>query len=49
MDTAYIRDGKLFHTDEAVILACLVHAKGKGRGTKDMEDLLRIMRDKNLD
>lgn len=48
MDLAYIRDGKITHTDEAVILALLTHTRGKGRGTKDMDDVRRIMRDKNL-
>lgn len=47
MDVAYIRDGNVIHTDEAVILACLVHTKGKGRGTDDMKDVQRIMRDRN--
>lgn len=48
MDLAYIRDGKLVYTDEAVILACLVHTKGKGRNSSDMKDLQRIMKDQNL-
>lgn len=47
MDIAYIRDGKLLHTEEAVILACLLRAKGKGRSTPDMTDVQRIMRDPN--
>lgn len=49
MDLAFIRDGKITHTDEAVILALLTHTRGKGRGTKDMDDVRRIMRDRNLD
>lgn len=49
MDLAYIRDGQVTHTDESVILACLLHTKGKGRATPDMTDVQRIMRDKNLD
>ena len=48
MDRAYIRDGKVLHTDESVILACLLHTKGKGRGTEDMTEVQRIMRDQNL-
>lgn len=47
MDLAYIRDGNITHTDEAVILALLTHTRGKGRGTKDMDDVRRIMRDRN--
>jgi hypothetical protein len=49
MDHAYIRDGNVLHTDESVILACLLHTKGKGRGTKDMTDVQRIMKDANLE
>jgi hypothetical protein len=49
MDRAYIRDGKGTHTGEALLLACLLHAKGKGRNTADMTDVQKIMRDKNLD
>jgi len=48
MDVAYIWDGHVLHTDESVILACLLHTKGKGRATPDMKDVQRIMRDKNL-
>lgn len=44
---AYIRDGKTFHTGEALLLACLLHTKGKGRKSKDMQDVQRIMRDQN--
>lgn len=46
---AYIRDGDTLHTGEAVLLACLLHAKGKGRDSEDMTEVQRIMRDKNLD
>lgn len=46
---AYIRDEKAVHTGEAVLLACLMHAKGKGRDTEDMKDVQRIMRDHNRD
>lgn len=51
MDLAYIRDGLVTHTDESVILACLLHTKGKGRGTKskDFVDVQRIMKDVNLE
>lgn len=44
---AYIRDGKQTHTGEALILACLLHAKGRGRRTSDMKDVQRIMKDRN--
>lgn len=44
---AYLRDGKTFHTGEALLLACLLHAKGKSRTSDDMKDVQRIMRDRN--
>lgn len=44
---AYIRDGEQEHTGEALLLACLLHAKGKSRVSKDMKDVQRIMRDRN--
>lgn len=44
---AYIRDGHTLHTGEALLLACLLHAKGKSRSSDDMKDVQRIMRDKN--
>lgn len=49
MTRAYIRDGVTTHTGEAVLLATLLHAKGKSRDSDDMSELQRIMRDKNLD
>ena len=48
MHRAYIRDGKLLHTDEAMMLACLVHSKGLARNSNDMADLLKIMNDANV-
>lgn len=49
MDIAYIRDGRLIHTDESVILACLLHAKGTDRRSKDMTTVQKIMKDINLE
>jgi hypothetical protein len=49
MDIAYIRDGDILHTDETLILACLLRAHGKGRNSEAMRDVQRIMRDKNLE
>ena len=48
MDRAYIRDGDIVQTGEAVVLACLMQATGKSRKSTDMTDVQRIMRDKNL-
>jgi len=45
---AYIRDGKSIHQGEALLLACLMHAKGQSRDSGDMTEVQRIMRDKNL-
>jgi hypothetical protein len=49
MDVAYIWDRHVLHTDESVILACLLHTKGQGRSSSDMKDVQRIMKDKNLE
>lgn len=49
MDRAYIRDGKNVHCGEAVVLACLLHTKGRSRKSKDMIEVRKIMRDHNLD
>lgn len=49
MDRAYLRDGKTVHSGEALLLACLLHAKGTSRKGKDMNDVRAIMRDHNLD
>lgn len=48
MDNAYLWDGKNIHHGEALLLACLLHSKGRGRGTEDMTEVQRIMRDRNL-
>lgn len=45
---AYLRDGKNVHSGEALLLACLLHAKGKSRRSDDMTDVQRIMKDHNL-
>lgn len=47
MDKAYIRDGDTIHTGEALLLACLLHAKGKSRNSEDFKDVQKIMRDHN--
>lgn len=47
MYRAYIRDGKTVHGNEALLLACLLHAKGK-RNSDDMKAVQEIMNDKNL-
>lgn len=48
MTRAYIRDGGTVHEGEAVLLAALLHAKGKSRDSDDMSEVQRIMRDKNI-
>lgn len=49
MDNAYLRDGNNIHSGEALLLACLLHAKGKNRKGDDFKDVQRIMHDVNLD
>jgi hypothetical protein len=48
MFRAWLRDGDILVEGEALMLACLLHAKGKGRQTADMKDVQRIMKDGNL-
>lgn len=49
MYRAYLRDGHTEHSGEALLLACLLHAKGKSRKSADMIEVQRLMRDRNLD
>jgi len=43
MDNAYLRDGKLIHTGEALALAVLLHSKGKGRiGKNEQADIDQV-------
>ena len=49
MDRGYLRDGKLLHTGESLLLACLLHVKGKTkRGREEVEEISRIMKDPNV-
>ena len=49
MDNAYLRDGSHIHTGEALVLACLLHAKGKtARGNKEVEHLGKMLNDPNV-
>lgn len=45
INRAYIRDGETMHEGEALLLATLLHTKGNK--SKDLEDVQRIMRDRN--
>ena len=47
MDTAWLRDGQIIRYGEELLLACLLHAKGKSRRSPDMQDVQRIMKDVN--
>ncbi|AXH67362.1 hypothetical protein SEA_WOFFORD_225 [Streptomyces phage Wofford] len=50
MDLAYMYDksGNV-HTGEALLLALLLHAKGKTkRGVKELQEVSKIMKDPNL-
>ena len=46
---AYLRDGSAVHEGEALLVACLLHSKGKSRQSDDMTEVRKIMRDHNLD
>lgn len=45
---AYIRDGAVVHTGQAVLVACVLHSQGQSRNSDDMVDVRKIMRDRNL-
>ena len=49
INKAYIVDGNTVHTGESVLIACLLHCKGAGRDSKDMLEVQKIMKDRNLD
>ena len=42
MDRAWLRDGEVIHTGEALVLACLMHVKKK-RTAKQEEELKEIL------
>ena len=49
MDRAYLRDGDVIHTGEALLLALLFHAKGKtSRGQNEMQQVSKMLDDPNL-
>lgn len=49
MDIAWMRDGGTVYSGEALVLACLLHAKGKTRrGQAEVEQVAKMMRDPNL-
>lgn len=46
---AYLRDGDITYTGEALALAMLLHAKGKTeRGSKELEQISKMLDDPNL-
>jgi len=49
MDKAYLRDGSLVHTGEALLLALLFHAKGKTkRGNDELKQVAKMLDDPNI-
>lgn len=48
MDRAYLRDGDVVHTGEALALALLLHTHGdKKRNRKDIEQVGKMLNDPN--
>lgn len=48
MDTAYLRDkNEIVYTDEALVLACLLHATGR-RTEQNERELAQLLDDPNL-
>ena len=44
MDMAWIRDGNVIHTDEAMVLAMLLHTDRKTqRSKRNVEEIMEIM------
>lgn len=44
---AWLRSGDVIHSGEALLLACLMHAKGTNRKSAAYKDVQRIMKDVN--
>jgi predicted RecA/RadA family phage recombinase len=50
MDLAYIRDGSLVHTGEALVLALLIHTRGRtNRGADEVKHLAAMLDDPNIE
>lgn len=49
INRAHSWNGKIEVTGEALMLATLLKAHGPGRHSKEMTDVLRIMKDGNLE
>lgn len=49
INVAWIRNGDLVVTGEALILACLLHTHGAGRNTDDFKAVQALMDDINLE
>jgi hypothetical protein len=49
MDIAYLRDGSVIHTGEALALAILLHAKGRTkRASEEVNQVAKMLDDPNL-
>lgn len=48
INQAWMRDGDIIVTGQALLLATLLHTHGKGRDSEDFKDVQRIMHDPNL-
>lgn len=49
MDKAYMRDGKIVHMGETLVLAVLLHAKGRtNRGLAEVHQVASMMDDPNI-
>jgi hypothetical protein len=47
MDVAWLRDGDSIYTGEAMMLAVLLHTRGKGRTQEHERELARLLDDPN--
>lgn len=46
---AFMRDGDKFYTNEAVYLACMLHASGGSRTEQKEEEVAKLLDDPNYD
>ncbi|QQO39820.1 hypothetical protein SEA_BELFORT_160 [Streptomyces phage Belfort] len=49
MDKAYLRDGSVTYTGEQLVLALLLHTKGRTkRGSGELEQVAKMLDDPNI-
>ena len=49
MDRAWLRDGSHIYTDEAMVLACLMHVRASRKEVEQFKRVQRMLNDPNRD